>query len=95
MGKYQIAFFVAAAFSLFFPDIAKPCTSFELTTRQGPIVGRNYDWTVGDGMAVINPRNLKKVAEIQDSLPLTWKARYGSVTFNQFGRELPVGELSP
>lgn len=55
-------------------------------------MGKNYDWTHNDGMLVVNKKNLKKTALA--AKPAQWVSRYGSVTFNQHGRELPLGGIN-
>lgn len=53
---------------------------------------RNYDFEIGDGMLVVNPAGLKKKG-LHDGGP-AWTTRYGSVTFNQFGRDNPMGGMN-
>lgn len=58
-------------------------------------LGRNLDWNWESGMVFVNPRNIHKTAlvlNIQNAA--TWTSKYGSVTFNQFGRELPFGGMN-
>jgi choloylglycine hydrolase len=44
-------------------------------------------------MVLVNPRGVEKVALMKDN-PARWTSRYGSVTFNQFGRESPAGGVN-
>lgn len=58
-------------------------------------LGRNLDWDWEDGMIFINPRNVRKTAiviSLQDAAK--WTSKYGSVTFNQLGREFPFGGMN-
>lgn len=58
-------------------------------------LGRNLDWNWESGAIFVNPRNIHKTAiviNIQNAA--TWTSKYGSVTFNQFGRELPFGGMN-
>jgi penicillin V acylase-like amidase (Ntn superfamily) len=63
-------------------------------------VGKNYDWMVEDGLIIVNKRGVSKKAmrSIVDNTglgdPARWMAKYGSITFNQYGRELPSGGLN-
>ena len=42
-----------------------------------------------------NPRNVKKTALVDPSeKPIEWIAKYGSITFNQIGRDLPYGGIN-
>ena len=74
---------------------ADACTSFLVKHATGPVMAKNYDWDVADGMLVVNPRGLAKSALVADGeKPVRWTSRYGSVTFNQYGREFPVGGMN-
>jgi choloylglycine hydrolase len=61
------------------------------------VFGRNLDWFVGDGLVIINKRGVEKTAIAdafnRDNL-LSWTSKYGSVTFNQHGREFPLGGMN-
>ncbi len=67
---------------------ADACTTF---CSRG-LFGRNYDFEIGDGMVIVNKRGLSKTA--QRPRPASWTARYGSVTFNQFGRDSATGGMN-
>lgn len=42
-----------------------------------------------------NQRNVEKTALIdQKENPIKWISRYGSITFNQVGRDLPFGGMN-
>ena len=44
---------------------------------------------------MVNPRNLEKVALVNPSeKPVKWVSKFGSITFNQIGRELPFGGIN-
>lgn len=62
------------------------CTTF--CTRG--LFGRNYDFEIGHGMVMVNKRGMKKSAE----RGAQWTSRFGSVTFNQFGRDNPTGGMN-
>ena len=59
------------------------------------VFGKNYDWMTGTGSINTNLRGLQK-----SSLPLDggnilkWTSKYGSVTFNQYGKEFPNGGMN-
>lgn len=59
------------------------------------VFGRNYDWVTATGMVNTNQRGLLK-----SSLPLDkgntiqWTSKYGSITFNQYGKEFPTGGMN-
>jgi penicillin V acylase-like amidase (Ntn superfamily) len=74
---------------------AFPCTTFELKGGGKLYFGRNLDWDWEDGMVVVNPRGFKKTALVDPGHPaVSWTSKYGSVTFNQFGREQPFGGMN-
>jgi choloylglycine hydrolase len=72
---------------------ALACTTFCLPNDGRPIFGRNFDYGIGGGLAVVNKRGLVKVALTVDH-PARWVSTYGSVTFNLYGAELPMGGMN-
>lgn len=74
---------------------AMPCTTFVLKGKERIYFGRNLDWFWEDGLTIINPRDVQKTAFLMtEGSPTKWTSRYGSVTFNQCGRELPFGGMN-
>ena len=72
-----------------------PCTTFVLHQKNRLIFGRNLDWLTGTGLVMVNPRNLEKVALVDPSeKPVKWTSKFGSITFNQVGRDLPYGGMN-
>ncbi len=76
------------------------CTTFALKDRDHITLGQGYDFYYGHGLIIVNKRGLKKVA-LCDSLTKDnlyddtlktprWISKYGSITFNQFAREIPT-----
>src|SRR5581483_9546892 len=55
---------------------------------------RNLDWDWENGLVFINARQVQKRAFVLGPNAATWTSKYGSVTFNQFGRELPFGGMN-
>ncbi len=53
------------------------------------LMGGSYDFHYHHGLIVSNRRGLHKQALEQNQPVLEWESRYGSVTLDQFGRELP------
>jgi choloylglycine hydrolase len=72
-----------------------PCTTFVLRDGDLLFFGRNLDWYTGMGFLITNKRNVAKVALV-DSMenPAEWVSKYGSITFNQVGRDLPFGGIN-
>ncbi len=79
------------------PQTGQPCTTFCIDRGDRPVVGKNYDWGVGDGLVIINKRGVSKTAlsSTADFVQrANWIAKYGSITFNQYGRETPMGGMN-
>jgi choloylglycine hydrolase len=73
---------------------ALACTTFCLKKNGEVLFGKNYDWMVGEGLVSVNKRGVSKTASLEGTNPARWVSRYGSVTFNQYGRENPSGGLN-
>src|SRR5260370_24443882 len=69
------------------------CTTFVLTSGHRVYLGKNLDWDWDDGIVLVNQRNVQKRAFVLAENAATWTSKYGSVTFNQFGREMPFGGM--
>ena len=83
-------------FSSLLLTAGQACTTFCLDHGDQPVFGRNFDWYVGDGLVIINKRGVGKTAltdPLRDNL-LSWTSKYGSATFNQHGREFPLGGMN-
>ncbi|MDH4038021.1 MAG: linear amide C-N hydrolase [Candidatus Krumholzibacteria bacterium] len=72
---------------------SQACTTFCFEQDGALVFGKNYDWNVDVGMVVVNKRGVVKQALVDES-PFTWTSRFGSVTFNQYGREFPSGGVN-
>jgi len=90
LSPFLAALFIA--FGLTVP--AQACTTFCMRDEGRILFGKNYDWNVGDGMLVVNQRGLARKADIPGDKPASWTSRYGSVTFNQYGRDFPSGGMN-
>lgn len=90
--------FVSFALSLLllsslFASQAFACTTFCLKSKGEVLFGRNYDWMIGDGLVFVNKRGLSKTSSADEN-PAKWISKYGSLTFNQYGRESPMGGMN-
>lgn len=71
------------------------CTTFFLDKNGQLVFGRNYDWITDAGMVCTNLKGLDKTSMKQgDGKTIHWISKYGSITFNQFGKELPTGGMN-
>lgn len=86
---------LAALATAFVPGIASACTTVHMTSN-GSAMGKSYDWDIGYGLVVINKRGVSKVAmpTTPGDTAVTWTSQYGSVTFNQYGVEMPHGGIN-
>jgi choloylglycine hydrolase len=79
--------------AVLFQRPAGACTTFCYADGGTLVFGRNYDWSIGDGIVLVNKRNVSKRALI-DGAAAAWTSKYGSITFNQYGREFPTGGMN-
>jgi choloylglycine hydrolase len=71
------------------------CTAFAQGQGDARVVAKSYDWNQGEGHLITNKRGVAKQALLFDgSAPARWVSRYASVTFNQYGREMPNGGMN-
>jgi len=75
---------------------ADACTTFMLERGGERVVGKSYDWHMGQGLVMINKRGVAKQSLPGNAgdRPTRWVSRHASVTFNQYGRELPNGGMN-
>ncbi len=92
MTSWLVLVFCCCLLSLT-PQLSRACSTFCLETEDGPVFGRNYDWQVEDGLVIVNKRNMAKTAAMGIS-GVSWTSKYGSVTFNQYGREFAHGGMN-
>lgn len=79
---------IVAALLIAAASAADACTTF--CTRG--LFGRNYDFEIGYGHVIANKRGVRKTS--QTNSPAAWTSRYGSLTFNQFGRDSATGGMN-
>jgi len=68
---------------------ALSCTTVCLLHTGKAVVAYNYDFYAPDGLVLVNKRGTRKVSAVRTQ-GAAWTAAYGSVTFNQFGRDNPM-----
>lgn len=74
---------------------AEACTTFFINQNGQLIFGRNYDWVSGSGMVHTNLRGLAKTSfPMREGKTISWVSKYGSITFNQYGKEFPTGGMN-
>src|SRR3954468_12937843 len=89
----KICLLLASVCLLGLPSFA--CTTFFINKDGQLVFGRNYDWVTETGVVHTNLRD-----QVKTSLPLengkttSWISKWGSVTFNQYGKEFPNGGMN-
>jgi penicillin V acylase-like amidase (Ntn superfamily) len=70
-------------------------TALVIKSGDSSVLARNLDSPSGDGYVFVNKRGVVKEAfGGAGAEPLRWTSKYGSVTFNQLGREFPWGGIN-
>ena len=87
---------VAAIAIALAPAAAGACTTVLLEHRGEIAVAKSYDFHMGHGLIIVNPRGLTKYAmrSVSGRRFAGWVSRFGSVTFDQYGRELPASGMN-
>jgi penicillin V acylase-like amidase (Ntn superfamily) len=97
-GRFIMSIIVMCFIVLFVTEALFACTSFCLQDNNNLVLAKNTDIfdKVKDGFITVNKRNIAKRGITIDPAdkPACWISRYGSVTFNMFGRELPNGGMN-
>lgn len=71
------------------------CTTFCINKNGQIVFGRNYDWVTGAGIVNTNQRGLFKTSmKSGNAATVSWISKYGSITFNQYGKEFPTGGMN-
>lgn len=85
----------AFLFLTIFSTSSHACTTFCLNNGEQIIFGKNYDWNIDHGLVIVNKRNMHKSTTFGSAQEtFQWTSTYGSITFNQYGRELPSGGIN-
>jgi penicillin V acylase-like amidase (Ntn superfamily) len=79
-----------AAIFLMVSITSYPCTSFVFRNTNRFYLGKTMDYNTGKGFIFVNQRNSVKMGfSIPPEKPTQWKSRYGSITFNIYGKDMP------
>jgi len=86
-------FFILVSSIYGFASLA--CTTFCLSKNGQLVFGRNYDWVTAAGIVHTNQRGLLKTSyPNEEGSTIQWVSAYGSITFNQYGKEFPTGGMN-
>jgi penicillin V acylase-like amidase (Ntn superfamily) len=91
IGRY--IFLCITVCTLLLPGYVRSCTTFCFEHNGEWVYGRNYDWSIEHCLIIVNKRGVAKTAWTQDN-PAQWVSKYGSISFNQYGREFPLGGMN-
>lgn len=86
-----------AIFSQCASSVALACTTFQLDDGERRYIAKSFDYGHGHAQVVVNKRGVRKTAVVLNPVketPAKWTSLYGSVTFNQAGREFPYGGMN-
>jgi penicillin V acylase-like amidase (Ntn superfamily) len=93
--KKIVVLLLILLFTLSFAIPLTPCSTFFARAKQVKLFGRNYDFFTHTGFVALNPRGVVKQALVYPGeSPAAWTSQYGSLTFNQVGREYPTGGMN-
>ncbi|HPJ46259.1 MAG TPA: linear amide C-N hydrolase [Tenuifilaceae bacterium] len=70
------------------------CTTFCLKNGESVILAKNLDWEIDLGFVMVNPSGIQKESFSDEGKSIIWTSKYPSVTFNQFGKEFPLGGMN-
>jgi choloylglycine hydrolase len=79
---------------LIIPTTLTACSSFILQDSTQILLAKNLDWEINNGIILINKKGVLKTAYGDNQQKFSWTSNYGSVTFNQFGKEFPLGGMN-
>lgn len=91
-----VLFCLGLSLGVLYAGGVEACSAFLLKGKD-LWMGKSYDWHDGGGALLVNKRKVRKVALLLPGSklrPARWTSRYGSVTFNQHGREAPLGGIN-
>lgn len=76
-------------------SILHACTTFFINKNGQMVYGRNYDWVTDAGMICTNLKGLSKTSmQTENGETISWISQFGSITFNQYGKEFPTGGMN-
>lgn len=70
------------------------CSAF-FSDGESKLLAKNFDWSSGQGYIIKNKKGQTKFAYgLRGSNQAHWTSKYGSITFNQIGKEFPYGGMN-
>ncbi len=70
---------------------SEACTTVSLVNADQRLLAKSYDWHIENAFVMANKKGQVKKSLVfsPEDRPVEWKSKYNSITFNQYGRELP------
>lgn len=80
--------------SILIYQFSSACSAF-FFTGDHKILAKNFDWSSGQGYLIKNIRGQEKFAYgFRGKNVSNWTSKFGSITFNQIGKEFPYGGMN-
>ena len=75
---------------------ARACTTFMKEDGGAKLFCKSYDWDQSEGLVMVNKRGVAKTSLLMDLADenAVWTSKYASISFNQYGREMPQGGMN-
>jgi penicillin V acylase-like amidase (Ntn superfamily) len=89
MARRRLAALVGLGLAVLVATPGLSCTTVCLLEQEKAVVAYNYDFHPSEGLVLVNKRGTKTISALRTQAA-AWTAAYGSVTFNQFGRDNPM-----
>lgn len=71
------------------------CVTFVMKSGDSLVFGWNYEFDCGSGFLIVNKKGLLKTSFVPpNEKHIEWVSQYGSLTFNQWGKEFPAGGIN-
>jgi penicillin V acylase-like amidase (Ntn superfamily) len=89
-GQFLVPLAFLALLAGWLAPPVRPCTTIVLRDGERVVFGSNFDWHLGEGLVFVNQRSMTRRSVGDPKVnTATWVSRFGSVTFNIAGRDLP------
>ena len=74
---------------------ASACSAFMCRAKNGVYFAKNFDWQYSHGYIIKNNKGVfKNGYNFKGENTTSWTSKYGSITFNQIGKEFPFGGMN-
>ena len=90
----KISFLSIALLLFLYATQGFSCSSFCLKTNGQVVMGKSYDWSTNSGVLLTNLRGSRVSIPVGNQPTFSWMAKYGSITFNQYGQFMPNGGMN-